>query len=167
MAAHGGDRRRRGRRLPPGRLGGLAFGALLLVIAATTIEPLRADNTDFDLVGPGWLAAAAFGTLVVLHGMLVAALAARYGDRLPLLSTKRRALLGHAPLLVVLPVFPAAVALIVLGLVGYGLTRVRGLAAAVASQRSFVSGRVAIVLVAVVALPFAAIDIADIAGRQP
>ncbi|HUR86786.1 MAG TPA: hypothetical protein VMY78_15730 [Solirubrobacteraceae bacterium] len=153
--------------LPPGRLGGLAFGALLLVIAATTIEPLRADNADFDLVGPGWLAAAAFGALVVLHGMLVATLAARYGDGLPLLSTKRRSLLAHGPLLVFLPVFPAAIALIVLGAVGYGLSRVRGVAAAVASQRSFVAGRLALVVVAVVALPFAAIDIADIAGRHP
>src|SRR5215207_6966226 len=41
--------------LPGGRLGGLAFGALLLVIAGTRLEPLRADNPDFGIVGPGWL----------------------------------------------------------------------------------------------------------------
>ena len=63
--------------LPAGRLGGLAFGALLLVVAATAIDPLRADNPDFDIVGPGWLVVATFGALVLLHGMAVAAIAAR------------------------------------------------------------------------------------------
>lgn len=66
--------------LPGGRLGGLVYGALLLVVLATRLEPLRADNPDFDIVGPGWVAATAFGTLVVMHGMLVAALAARYSS---------------------------------------------------------------------------------------
>ena len=42
--------------LPRGRAGGVALGALLLVLAATRIEPLRADNPDFALVGPAWLA---------------------------------------------------------------------------------------------------------------
>lgn len=40
--------------LPAGRLGGLAYGALLLVLAGSRIEPLRADNPDFDIVGPSW-----------------------------------------------------------------------------------------------------------------
>ena len=39
--------------LPTGRLGGLTYGALLLVVAATRIDPLRSDNPDFDIVGPG------------------------------------------------------------------------------------------------------------------
>jgi hypothetical protein len=38
--------------LPRGRLGGLTYGALLLVVAATRIDPLRAGNPDFDIVGP-------------------------------------------------------------------------------------------------------------------
>jgi hypothetical protein len=38
--------------LPGGRLGGVAFGSLHLVIAATRIDPLRPENPDFDLVGP-------------------------------------------------------------------------------------------------------------------
>lgn len=37
--------------LPPGRVSGLAFGTLLLVVAATRIDPLRADNPDFDIAG--------------------------------------------------------------------------------------------------------------------
>ena len=56
--------------LPRGRLGGLAFGGLLLVIAATRIEPLRRDNPDFDIVGPGWLNVAVFAALVVAHGIV-------------------------------------------------------------------------------------------------
>src|SRR5215213_7141241 len=46
--------------LPAGRAGGLAFGALLLVVAGTRLEPLRRSNPDFDLVGPGWVSVAAF-----------------------------------------------------------------------------------------------------------
>src|SRR5687768_11571007 len=33
--------------LPSGRLGGVAFGALHLVVAATRVDPLRPDNPDF------------------------------------------------------------------------------------------------------------------------
>jgi hypothetical protein len=60
--------------LPAGRAGGLAFGALLLVVAGTRLEPLRRSNPDFDLVGPGWVSVVAFMVLVVFHGILVAAL---------------------------------------------------------------------------------------------
>jgi hypothetical protein len=60
--------------LPAGRLGGLTLGVLLLVVAGTRIEPLRADNPDFTLVGPSWLAVAAFVALGLLHGMVVTAL---------------------------------------------------------------------------------------------
>ena len=35
--------------LPPGRLGGVALGALLLVLFGSTIDPLRSDNFDFPL----------------------------------------------------------------------------------------------------------------------
>src|SRR5829696_3367199 len=41
--------------LPSGWLGGLVFGFGLLVVLGTTIDPLRSDNRDFDIVGPGWL----------------------------------------------------------------------------------------------------------------
>jgi hypothetical protein len=61
--------------LPTGRAAGLTYGALLLVVAGTRLDPLRPGNPDFDLVGPGWVSVAAFATLVVFHGVLVAALA--------------------------------------------------------------------------------------------
>ena len=64
--------------LPGGILGGMTFGALHLVLAATRVDPLRPDNPDFDIVGPGWLAVATFGLAAIVHGMAVAAIANRY-----------------------------------------------------------------------------------------
>ena len=61
--------------LPRGRAGGVALGVLLLVIAATRIEPLRADSIDFLLLDPAWLAVAGFSALALFQGMLTAALA--------------------------------------------------------------------------------------------
>ena len=69
--------------LPAGRLGGLAFGALHLVVAATRLDPLRPDNPDFDIVGPGWLAVLTFSLAAILHGMAVVAIANRYSTRFP------------------------------------------------------------------------------------
>src|SRR5918993_221192 len=90
--------------LPAGRAGGLAFGALLLVVAGTRLEPLRRSNPDFDLVGPGWVSVVAFTVLVVFHGMLVAALAGRLSRAVPLLAARPGAFAVHAPLLLlVLP----------------------------------------------------------------
>lgn len=63
--------------LPRGRAGGVALGVLLLVLVGTRIEPMRADNADFALVGPAWLAVLAYTALGLFHGMLVAAVAAR------------------------------------------------------------------------------------------
>jgi hypothetical protein len=67
--------------LPPGRAGGLALGAMLLVLAATRIGPLRSDNFDFGLLGPAWQAVLTFAALALLHGMQVVALAERWAPR--------------------------------------------------------------------------------------
>ena len=64
--------------LPGGRLGGVAFGVLLLLIFATRADPLRPDNPDFDLVGPGWLGVLTFGLATIVHGVAVASIANRY-----------------------------------------------------------------------------------------
>jgi hypothetical protein len=60
-----------------GAVGGLALGALLLVLAATRIDPLRSDNIDFALLDAGWLAVLAFVALGLFHGLVVAAVGAR------------------------------------------------------------------------------------------
>ena len=114
------------RLLPAGRAGGVAFGALLLILAGTRLEPVRPDNFDFDLVGPAWLALLGLGAVVLLHGMLVAAVAERTCVAVPWLAprtapgglhparvvTAGRIALGVG-LLVALPGFVAATAEIV------------------------------------------------------
>jgi hypothetical protein len=70
--------------LPHGRAGGLALGAILLVLAGARIDPLRAENVDFALLGPDWLAVALFTMLSLFQGMLVVALAGRLSRGAPL-----------------------------------------------------------------------------------
>jgi len=84
-----------GRFLPVGRAGGISFGVLLLVFVGTRVDPLRADNVDFVLVGPSWLAVLAFSALVVFHGMLVAALAERMSLALPWVASGPAAHVRH------------------------------------------------------------------------
>ena len=92
--------------LPAGRAGGLVYGALLLLLGGTRLEPLREGNPDFDLVGPGWVSVATFSALVLFHGMLVAALAGRASRAVPLLGRDPRAIAAHAPLLLLAPLAP-------------------------------------------------------------
>lgn len=153
--------------LPGGRLGGLAFGVLLLVVASTRIEPLRGDNKDFDIVGPGWVAATAFGLLVVLHGMLVAAVAARYSRALPLVAANRRCLLAHAPLLVLIPAFPALIVTAIGGVAAVGLSRLKPVVEILRSHKTLVAGRMVLAGISLAALPGCVITVADIAGRGP
>jgi hypothetical protein len=61
--------------LPRGRAGGIVLGVLLLVLAATRIDPLRSDSVDFLLLDPAWLAVLGFSLLALFQGMLVTALA--------------------------------------------------------------------------------------------
>ncbi len=107
--------------LPVGRAGAITFGVLLLVLAGTRVEPLRADNLDFVLVGPAWLAVLAFSALVLFHGMLVAALAERMSVAMPWVAPQTAAYLRHrhvvsvgraviiVAVLVALPGFAAAI----------------------------------------------------------
>ncbi|HET8950515.1 MAG TPA: hypothetical protein VFN44_08390 [Solirubrobacteraceae bacterium] len=100
--------------LPPGRAGGLLLGAILLVLVGFA-EPLRAENFDFDLVGPDWLSVLAFTALALFQGLLVVALAARLSRGVPSLEPDLRVLLvGRlalaAAVLVSLPFFAGDVA---------------------------------------------------------
>ncbi|MFC7726696.1 hypothetical protein ACFQW6_16410 [Nocardioides sp. GCM10028917] len=69
--------------LPRGLPGGALFGAGLLVVFGSTIDPLRSDNPDFGIVGPGWLAIVAFTTLAIATGCFTAVAAARIGAAVP------------------------------------------------------------------------------------
>jgi hypothetical protein len=146
--------------LPGGRLGGLTFGALLLVVAATTIDPLRSGNPDFDLVGPGWLSLVVFSALVLAHGALVAAIAGRYSRALPLLTRQGRSIAAHAPILLVAPF---ASALIVIAVVGALVVLARSLGGRLRSRPVTVAGRVILAAVALVSLPGFLASVVDIA----
>jgi hypothetical protein len=150
--------------LPGGRAGGVAFGALLLVLAGTRLEPLRPGNPDFGLVGPGWVSVAAFAALVLFHGMLVAALAGRLSRAVPLLAPTPRALLAHVPLLLLALGSVALVAAIVGALVVLA-SQIPAVAAAWRDRRAMTAGRVVLALVVLVALPSFASAIVDILGR--
>jgi hypothetical protein len=151
--------------LPAGRAGGLAYGALLLVLAGTRIDPLRPGNPDFDLVGPGWLSVLAFTVLALFHGALIAALAARVSRALPLLGSTPRAVAAHAPLLLLLPLGSAALAVAAVGAVAVLASQVPGVIAGWRDPRSVLVGRVALVLLAAAALPGFASAVVDILGR--
>ena len=151
--------------LPAGRAAGLTFGALLLVVAGTRLEPLRRSNPDFDLVGPGWVSVIAFTVLVVFHGMLVAALAGRLSRAVPLLAARPGAFAVHAPLLLlVLPGPSVALVLIIVGMVVVLVSRIPTVVAAVHARPLVVVGRVALTVIALAAFPGFASAVVDILG---
>ncbi|HEY7069815.1 MAG TPA: hypothetical protein VH479_06880 [Acidimicrobiales bacterium] len=154
------------RYLPPNPLGGLVFGAGLLVVLGTVIDPLRAENPDFDIVGPGWLSVAVFGLLALVFGPVLAGWMARLSEWLPLPSAEPRVLVRYAvPAVPALVVFPVLAPLLVLGVVVVLVTRWGALVDAVRSHRALLVGRVALVALVVLALPGALAAMSDIVGR--
>ena len=156
--------------LPAGMLGGVVFGALHLVIAATRIDPLRPENPDFDLVGPGWLSVTTFGLACVFHGMAVAAIANRYSTELPPVVTSRaawvRALvpLGVPALFVLFPIFAAA---LFVGLaLTIGISRIVPTVHAARSRGALLAGRIAVSVAALVFLPGTIVDLHDVIVRD-
>ncbi|MGH9190330.1 MAG: hypothetical protein ACRD0Q_09915 [Acidimicrobiales bacterium] len=153
--------------LPRGRLGGFAFGALLLVVGATRLEPMRTDNPDFDLVGPSWLALVVFGAVVLAQGVVTAAVASRLSRSLPLLSRRPVTIFAHLPIVVILLPSPLLVGAVVLAALAVSLTRFPRVAGLFESRRALVAGRVVLAALALVSLPGFVVAIADIAGRGP
>jgi hypothetical protein len=155
------------RLLPAGWLGGVVFGLGLLVVLGTVVDPLRDENPDFDLVGPGWLSVAVFTALAVAFGVVLAAVTARLSAWLPLPAIEPRVVLRYVPaaLLAGLLVIPVTATLVVVGAVVVVATRWRGLVEAVRSPRAVLVGRVLAIGLVVVSLPSAAASVADIATR--
>ena len=151
--------------LPAGWVGGLAYGVLLLVVAGTRLEPLRRDNPDFDLVGPGWLAVTAFAALVLFHGMLVAALAGRLSRAVPLLAASPGAIAAHAPLLLLGVLVPLGLLAAVVGVAVVGASRIPQVVAAMQTPRLAMVGRAALAVSALVLVPGFVSAVVDIVGR--
>ena len=154
--------------LPSGRLGGVVFGALHLVVAATRIDPLRSDNPDFDLLGPGWLAAAAFGLACVFHGMAVVAIANRYSHDIPSAASARaRAVVPLVlPALLLIPAFFLLVPIAVGLVITIAASRIEPVVGFVRSRGALVGGRIAVVLLAVALLPGTITDVHDVIVRD-
>ncbi len=127
--------------LPSGRAAGPVFGLLHLVVFATRLDPLRPENPDFDLVGPGWLSVAAFGLTAVAHGVVVVAFVNRASRSFPAALSKPRSRSALAvavpPVLALVPIAP----ILLLVVAGLGVTMVvaaLGVTAAVCERRSVV-----------------------------
>jgi hypothetical protein len=156
--------------LPAGRLGGVVFGSLHLVVAATRIDPLRPDNPDFDLVGPGWLAVTTFGLTCLVHGMAVVAIANRYSTALPPAMNSRPAWIRVlAPLAIpaVFVVVPFVAGVLLLGLVvTIAVSRFVPAVRATHSRGALVTGRIAACVAVVALLPGMIIDLRDVIARD-
>lgn len=157
--------------LPAGRLAGVTFGGLHLVVAATRLDPLRPGNPDFDLVGPGWLAVLTFGLAAILHGMAIAAIANRYSAALPP-EAGTRAAWARALAPLVLPALLLVAGVVLLAAVALGLvvtvalSQVAPVVRAVRSRTALVAGRVAVGLLTLALLPGALSDVHDIIVRD-
>jgi hypothetical protein len=154
------------RLLPSGWRGGALFGLGLLVVVGTTIDPLRTDNPDFDLVGPGWLAVLAFTILAIAFGVTVSAVAARLSRWLPLPSGDRRTVVRYLPVILVAGIGFSVTSFLLLGLLAVLLlTRADAVVRAFRSPRVTSVGRLVAAGLLVLALPNALSAMVDIAGR--
>jgi hypothetical protein len=152
--------------LPSGRLRGLALGVLLLVVMGSRIDPLRADNPDFDLVGPGWLSIVVFSVFALVQGMAVVAVAGRVGRWLPMPSGSVRSLVPHIVLILLIPGFIVLLGAIAVGALAVALSQTPARNVLGARWVSL-GGRVALAVGVLVALPGFVAAVADIGSRGP
>jgi hypothetical protein len=151
--------------LPRGRLAGPTFGLAAFVMVAPFIDPLRADNIDFDIVGPGWLSVLVFAALAVVQGAFLAAFAGRLSRSLPLMT---RATWPDTalPLLLAVVLFPLGAILAVGALVTFAVPRLLPWFLAVrASRAGVITGRVLLALAVIAALPAFTGAVVSIWGR--
>ncbi len=154
------------RLLPPRWIGGLVFGVGLLVVLGTTVDPLRDENPDFDLVGPGWLAVLVFTAMASAFGVVLAGFMARLSTWLPLPSTERAVMLRYVPVASLAAVGFSVTAFIVLtGVLVVGVTRWRPLAGAARSRPATRVGQVALLGLALASAPNAVRSVTDILSR--
>jgi hypothetical protein len=157
--------------LPSGRLGGVVFGVLHLVVAATRIDPLRPDNPDFDLLGPGWLAVAAFGLASIFHGMAVVAIANRYSHHIPPPASSRTARTRAVvplvlPALLLIPAFPLLLPVAIGLAITIAMSQIEPVVRLARSRGALLAGRIAVGLLALALLPGFITDVHDVIVRD-
>jgi len=158
------------RLLPPRWVGGLVFGAGLLIVQGTTFDPLRDENPDFDIVGPTWLAVLVFTALALTYGVVLAAFLARLSRWLPLPSGDRATVLRYLPIvLLTLGAFPFTIVvvpvLVLVGLVVVVAHQWRPVVHAFGSRSAVLVGRGLLGALVLVSLPGAIQSITDIVSR--
>ncbi len=148
--------------LPPGRLGALALGVGTSVLLATRVEPLRPDNEDFAIVGPGWLSVVTFLGLGLLAFLTFAAIAGRVGRSLPMISKRPRVLVRYLPLGLIVPLGTIFVFGVVCITLAIGLLSQSWFRKAWSDQRVTLAGRLALAAVVVAFLPSFVGDVSEI-----
>ena len=151
--------------LPRGRLAGPTFGLAAFIMVAPFIDPLRADNVDFDIVGPGWLSVLVFAALAVVQGAFLSAFAGRLSRSLPLMTRSNwpDTLL---PLLLAVVLVPLGAILALGALITFALPRLLPWFLGVrASRGGVIVGRVLLALAVLAALPAFAGAVVSIWGR--
>jgi hypothetical protein len=131
-----------------------------------TVDPLRDNNPDFDLVGPGWVAVLVFAALALAFGVVLASFMARLSAWLPLLSAERRVLVRYIPVGLVAAVgFSVSAVLVIVGSLIVLLTRWRPIVRFPRSAGFLRAGRAVLALVVIGFTPNAVSSVADIASR--
>lgn len=154
--------------LPAGPVGGAVLGVALLVVAGPTLDPIRADNPDFGIVGPGWLALLVFLTMAVTQGVLLAVVHARLSHVVPLVSRRRpKSALWLLSLVLLIPtVLGPLLLLVLLGLVA-AFAAWRPTTPPALGDRVRLVGRVTAVAVVTVSLPGLVSSVGDILRASP
>ena len=152
--------------LPAGPLGGAAYGLGLLLAFGAVLDPLRRDNPDFDIVGPGWVAVLTFTLLALAFGLVLQAFIARTSTWLPLLSTERRVLVRYVPPLALAAIgFSVTAFLVLVGAVVVLASRWRLVVDGVRSDRWVTAGRVLVIGAVLLSVPNIIGSIIDIGTR--
>ena len=156
------------RLLPAGWLGGLLLGAGLLIVFGSTQDPLRSENPDFDLVGPGWVAVLVFTALALAYGVALVGFVARLSAWLPLPVMQLEVLPKYAPIILLALVgFTVTASLVLLGALTILAPRWPPVVRAIRSPVDVRIGRVALVALIAVSLPGPAQSITDIVNGSP
>jgi len=153
--------------LPTGPWGGIGFGLALLAVFGATIDPLRRENPDFDIVGPGWLSVLTFTALAIAFGVAVQGWTARLSTWLPLPATDRRVAVRYLPVAAAAVVgYLLTIVFAVVGIVVVAVTRLwRPVACLVRSDAWVRGGRILLGAVVLVCLPILLVSVVDIISR--
>jgi hypothetical protein len=148
--------------LPSGRLGALAVAAAFAVTGATRLDPLRPDNEDFTIVGPGWVSVLSFVVLGALMVLTLAAVAGRLSRTLPLVGRAPSTVVPYLPLLLLLPIGTILAPAVVVGFAGVVLLGRAGFRRWWEGRTVLMAGRAILGIAFVALLPAFVLDVAEI-----